>query len=55
MLAPNLVPAIEVGRVPTPPNFGRQILTPPDPVVGIDLDAIDWVEFERLARELCQQ
>jgi hypothetical protein len=50
----NLVPAIEVGRIPTPPNFGRNILTP-DPVVGIDLDAIDWVEFDRLATELCQQ
>ncbi|EGP88656.1 fungal transcriptional regulatory protein [Zymoseptoria tritici IPO323] len=54
--AMNIMPAIEVGRIPTPPNFsgGRNILTP-DPVVGIDLDAIDWVEFDRLAAALCQQ
>lgn len=47
---------LDFGRVPTPPNFGRNILADhPDPVLGIDLDAIDWTEFDRLASELCQQ
>lgn len=48
-------PPLDFGRVPTPPNFGRNILADhPDPVLGIDLDAIDWTEFDRLASELCQ-
>ncbi|EME41749.1 hypothetical protein DOTSEDRAFT_65001 [Dothistroma septosporum NZE10] len=35
------------------PSMGPQ--PPADPIFGLDLDAIDWVEFDRLATELCQQ
>lgn len=53
-----LLPGMDNGstQAPTPALFGRtggeeQV----DPVLAFDLDAIDWVEFDRLANELCQQ
>ena len=41
----------------TPVSFGRPVNMEQqaDPIFGLDLDAIDWVEFDRLASELCQQ
>ncbi|CAK4031910.1 transcriptional regulatory [Lecanosticta acicola] len=51
-----LLPEMGNSQVPTPPSFGRSGGEEHgDPVLGFDLDAIDWVEFDRLASELCQQ
>lgn len=52
-----LLPGMEtIGQAPTPTSFGRTSVDDPnDPVLGFDLEAIDWVEFDRLASELCQQ
>lgn len=52
-----LLPGMDtLSQMPTPTSFGRtSVEDPNDPVLGFDLEAIDWVEFDRLASELCQQ
>lgn len=43
-------------QIPTPTNFGRSYLEHQhEAVMGLDLDTIDWAEFDRLATELYQQ
>lgn len=42
-------------QLQTPVSFERNAMGEVDPMLGFDLDAIDWVEFDRLASELCQQ
>lgn len=46
---------IESSQLQTPVSFERAAVGEMDPMLGFDLDAIDWVEFDRLASELCQQ
>ncbi|KAK4620892.1 Aurofusarin cluster transcription factor aurR2 [Fulvia fulva] len=54
-----VLPSMEQVRsqAQTPVSFGvsATALEQADPIFGLDLDAIDWVEFDRLATELCQQ
>ncbi|KAK4495686.1 hypothetical protein PRZ48_012954 [Zasmidium cellare] len=52
-----LLPGMDnLSQMPTPTSFGRtSVEDPNDPVLSFDLEAIDWVEFDRLASELCQQ
>ncbi|KXT05562.1 hypothetical protein AC578_3725 [Pseudocercospora eumusae] len=53
---PALFPSVDASQaVSTPGSYARPTTDNfHDPMLGFDLDAIDWVEFDRLATELCQ-